>query len=140
MDELIRQEIERNSEAVEARVMMKIGRQYLVTQGEAQREEGRSPACKASVTPIREGGRYAVEFEDYGIEDIEDEIAKLYEMRERKMRGKEPVQVTRRLFQQPVFHRDDGSVDNLRLASSEMGAERARTKIIAGSGPEGLLN
>ncbi|GBG77392.1 hypothetical protein CBR_g23723 [Chara braunii] len=139
MDELIRQEIEQNAEALEPRVMMKIGRQYLVTREEARWEEGRAPACKASVTPLREGERCA-KFEDRGIEDIEDEIAKLYEIREKKRRGKEPVQATRRPFRQPVFHQDDGSVDNLRPESSEMGAERDRTKILVGSGPEGILN
>ncbi|GBG62711.1 hypothetical protein CBR_g31728 [Chara braunii] len=144
MDELIRQEIEWDTEALEARVMTKIGRQYLVTREEARREEGRSPAYRPAFTPVREkfNVRHGVDYEDRGLEDIEDEIAKLYEIRERKRRGKEPVHAARRPFHQPVFNKDDGSVvnNNLRPESSEMGTERARTKIPTGSEPEGILN
>ncbi|GBG89880.1 hypothetical protein CBR_g49728 [Chara braunii] len=39
IDELIRQEIERNSEALEARVMAKIGRQFLMARENVRREE-----------------------------------------------------------------------------------------------------
>ncbi|GBG69839.1 hypothetical protein CBR_g4667 [Chara braunii] len=155
MDELIRQEIERNTEAMEVRVMSKLGRQYLVTREEARREEisspvfrssnfgtrrevSRSPAFRQPTLSTRE--REYGEFEDCGIEDIEDEIAKLYELREKKRKGKEPLQASKKVFRQPDFQRDDGSVLNTpRPESSRMGEERGRTKIPAGSGPEGVL-
>ncbi|GBG60763.1 hypothetical protein CBR_g12501 [Chara braunii] len=141
MDELIKQEIERNSEALEARVLSKIGRQYLVSREEARREEARSPVCRTPGVVIREREREVYDYENRGIEDIEDEIAKLYEIREMKKRkGKEPASVGRRPFRQPVFQRDDGLVvDTPRAESSRRAEERQRTKIPAGSGPEGIL-
>ncbi|GBG91701.1 hypothetical protein CBR_g53515 [Chara braunii] len=139
MDELIRMEIERNSEAMEARVLSKIGRQYPVNHEEARWEELRSPAHRPAFTPIRE--RDDVDIDDRGIKDIEDEIAKLYEVRERQRRGKEVVQRPIRPFRQPLFQKEDVPVvNNPRPESSRMGEDRARSKIPTGSGPEGVLN
>ncbi|GBG84658.1 hypothetical protein CBR_g39034 [Chara braunii] len=139
MDELTRQEIERNSEAMEARLMSKIDRQYLATREEVRRESVRAPLPRTPLGTPRE--RAVCDYEDKGIEDIEDEIAKLYELREkkRKDRGKEPAPAPRRSFRQPVFHHNDGSVQDSPPESSKMGEERQRTKIPSGSGPEGVL-
>ncbi|GBG72358.1 hypothetical protein CBR_g11936 [Chara braunii] len=135
MDEKIRLEIERNAEALEARVMSKIGRQYLVARDEARREEIKTPVTRTPMRVEREE-----DFGDYankGLEEIDDEIAKLYELRERKRKGKEFADINRRPFKQPVF-RQCGE-EEMPAESSRMGEERTRTKITAGSGPEGVL-
>ncbi|GBG82925.1 hypothetical protein CBR_g36452 [Chara braunii] len=140
MDELIKQEIERNSEALEARVLSKIGRQYLVSREEARRQELHTPSNRTPGVVIRE--REIKDYENRGVENIEDEIAMLYEIREEKRRkGKEAMTGGRRPFRQPVFHRGDGSgYDTPRAESSKMTEDRPRTKIPADSGPEGVLN
>ncbi|GBG74838.1 hypothetical protein CBR_g19350 [Chara braunii] len=139
MDEMIRQEIERNSEALEARVMSKIGRQYLAAREEARNEECRARILRTPRTVPRD--RVLDDYADKGLEDIEDEIAKLYELRERKRKGKMPLEgEARRPFRQPVFGRE-GSTDDApgHVESSRRGEGRAKTKIAAGSGPEGIL-
>ncbi|GBG67708.1 hypothetical protein CBR_g836 [Chara braunii] len=138
-DEMIRQEIERNSEAMEARVILKIGRQYLTAKEEARREESR---CLGERTPRPlQRARVVDDFADKGIEDIEDEIAKLYELWEKKRKAKQPcTPPVRRSFRQPNFN-SQGSVDSEKPGgeSSRMGETRGRSKVAAGSGPEGIL-
>ncbi|GBG75086.1 hypothetical protein CBR_g19599 [Chara braunii] len=138
-DEMIRQEIERNSEAMEARVMSKIGRHYLAAKDEARWEETR---CHIDRTPRpSQRQRVADDFTDKDIEEIENEIAKLYELREKKRKVKHSCTTpVRRSFRQPDFN-CQGSVDNERPGgeSSRMGELRGRSKVAAGSGPDGIL-
>ncbi|GBG89338.1 hypothetical protein CBR_g49048 [Chara braunii] len=135
MNEMIRLEIERNSEAVEARVMSKIGRQLLEAREEARREEVRF--TRTPVPVYRDTG--VKEYTDKGLEEIEDEIAKLYELREKKRKGKIPLEEgSRKPFRQPNFQRE-ASDDYEAGESSRMAEERSCTKVCAGSGPEGVL-
>ncbi|GBG73500.1 hypothetical protein CBR_g16843 [Chara braunii] len=137
MDELIRREIERNSEVLEARVMSKIGRQFLVAREEARMEESRSHIFRTRRSVTRDK---MDEYADKGTEDIEDEIAKLYEIREKKRKAKASVEGEgRRPFRQPVFGRNGSVEDGPIGESSKMEEERGRTKIAAGSGPDGFL-
>ncbi|GBG85954.1 hypothetical protein CBR_g40766 [Chara braunii] len=138
-DEMIKQEIERNSEALEALVMSKIGRQYLAAKEEARVEESRVPLFRTPRSAPRDRG--VSDYADKGLEEIEDEIAKLYEIRERKSKGKEQLEGEgRRPFRQLVFRREGSVVDSpLPGESSRMGEARGRTKIAAGSGPDGFL-
>ncbi|GBG93290.1 hypothetical protein CBR_g63156 [Chara braunii] len=70
MDEMIRLEIERNSEAVETRVLSKIGRQFLEAREEVRRDEVR--VTRTPVPVYRHTG--FKEYADKGLEEIEDEM------------------------------------------------------------------
>ncbi|GBG93313.1 hypothetical protein CBR_g64078 [Chara braunii] len=135
MDEIIRLEIERNSEAVEARVMSKIGRRFLEAWEEARRDE-----VRVTRTPVRVYRDTGVkEYADKGLEEIKDEIAKLYEWREKKEKGKIPLEEgMQKPFRQPNFQRE--ATDDFEAGeSSRMAEEQSRTKVCAGNGPEGVL-
>ncbi|GBG76798.1 hypothetical protein CBR_g23013 [Chara braunii] len=134
MDEMIRMEIERNSEALEPRVMSKIGRQYLMARDEVRREEVNSPFVRTSARKCTDGE--VVGYSCKGLEEIEDKTAKLHEIRERKRKGKALSGAARRPFRQPIFQQDD---DVAAAESSHMGEERRKTKVAVGSGPEGVL-
>ncbi|GBG88947.1 hypothetical protein CBR_g48557 [Chara braunii] len=139
MDEMIRQEIERNSAALEARVMTRIGRQYLVSRDEARREELRSPVVRTLASAYK--GKDYGDYSDKGLKEIEDEIAMLYELREKKRKGKMTMDGSQRGFQRPLFRSDKGSLDDLPASgeTSKQGEGRGRTKVAAGSGTEGVL-
>ncbi|GBG76469.1 hypothetical protein CBR_g22217 [Chara braunii] len=142
MDEIIRQEIERKLEALEARVMSKFGRQYLAAKEEARKEEVRMVGTRSPTRHVPQSVHVNPDYSNMGIEDIEVEIAKLYEVQERKRKGKGPLEPgLRRQFRQPVFQRDIPTIHDPLVAgeSSRMGEERGCTKVPAGSGPEGIL-
>ncbi|GBG69662.1 hypothetical protein CBR_g4492 [Chara braunii] len=112
--------------------MSKIRRKYLVARDKVKREEIRTPVHR---TPIR--NEKDEEFGDYvnkGQEEIEDEIVKLYKLREGKHKGKDLSDLNKQPFGQLVFRR--GNDDDVAAESPRMGEKRNHTKIAAGSRPK----
>ncbi|GBG64437.1 hypothetical protein CBR_g44322 [Chara braunii] len=135
-EDQVRIETARHAEATKAELMALLGKQFLSCKEEARREEIRTPV---GFTPRRRDARWEEEL-DREVEDLDDEIRRLSALRDRKRRGKAPVSDGVR-FRQPSFGIPSGSVENnrCRVESSDQGEVHTKTKIAAGSGPEGLI-
>ncbi|GBG90239.1 hypothetical protein CBR_g50418 [Chara braunii] len=134
IQERLKVETARHGEATKAELLALLGRQFIVNRDEARREEIRLTRTPPS------SRRREVRDDDVGeVDDIDDEIRRLYTLREKWRRGKTPL-LGGVAFRQPTFNMDGSVADDARTrAECSRQAEDRRRKVPAGGGPDGLL-
>ncbi|GBG61891.1 hypothetical protein CBR_g23841 [Chara braunii] len=131
----LKAETARRAEATKAELLALLGRQFIANRDDARREEARMMRRPQS------SRRRETRDEELGeVDDIDDEIRRLYTLREKRKCGKTPM-AEWAAFRQTAFNMDGSVADDARTrAECSMQAEDRRKKVPAGGGPDGILH
>ncbi|GBG60149.1 hypothetical protein CBR_g3392 [Chara braunii] len=104
----------------------------------AMRLGGRRLGCCARLCQLEGGMRGTTNLVE--VDDIDDEIRRLYTLHEKRRRGKTPLAEVA-AFRRPTFDMDGSVDDNARTrAECSRQANERRKKVPAGGGPDGILH
>ncbi|GBG77855.1 hypothetical protein CBR_g25786 [Chara braunii] len=135
IQEQLKAETARDAEATKAELPALLGRQLIANRDDARREEARMMS-----TPPSSRRREARDDELGEVDDINEEIRRLYTLREKRPRGKTSV-ADGAGFRQPTFDTDSSTVDDAHTrAECSRQAEDRRRKVSDGGGPDGILH